>query len=539
MLCYKKFLINRVGIAITEISKAKTLFLFGYSSESNRVSKRHYFLKSCTFLKQPFHCFNIKNDWLKKAGTLALSSAIALSVTACGGEKTEHKALKNKDMQDRVTGYVGSIAADEPQAAMVARDILIRGGNAADAAAALGFALTVTLPSRASLGGGGACVAYRPGQPAQSFLFLPQPGNIKGNADRPAAIPMMARGLYLLQARNGKADINDILQVTSNLAGNGVTVSDVFAGDLAAVQGPLFQDPAMQKLFTRRDGAALQTGDMLYQPRLKVIYDRLTTAGISDLYIGSLAHSYRVGAEAAGGGLNNADFRNALPIEAPALSVSLPNKENLYLVSPPADGGLGMGMAWKTQSNALTTSQGTIASWRANNPAAFDKKGILAQEEKAQALLNSGQAGNGSLPSLPASTSYTVVDRNGEAVSCALTMNNLFGTGRVAGTTGIVMAASPNAAPQPLLTAAITTYKNRFLAAISASGQNDAAAAGAEALNNLLNAGDNKENSAIAHPNTPQGRVNAVYCQNGLPGNTNKCRAYTDPQGAGLALSSR
>ncbi|WP_271801868.1 gamma-glutamyltransferase [Commensalibacter communis] len=508
------------------------------------MSKRHHtlyshsFFKACTFLKQPVHSFQTSNNWLKKTGTIALCSIMALSVTACGGG-TGHKPLKNKAMQDRVTGYVGSIAADEPQAAMVARDVLIRGGNAADAAAALGFALTVTLPSRASLGGGGACVAYRPEQPAQSFLFLPQPGAIKGNADRPAAIPMMARGLYLLQASNGKADINDILQVTSNLAANGVTVSDIFASDLASVQGPLFQDPAMQKLFSRRDGATLQAGDMLYQPRLKIIYDRLTTAGISDLYIGSLAHSYILGAQNAGGGLSGTDFRNALPATAPALSLALPNKETLYLVAPPADGGLGMGMAWKVQSNALTTSQGTVASWRANNPVSFSKKDILAQEEKAQALLNEGQAGNGTLPSLPASTSFTVVDRNGEAVSCALTMNNLFGTGRIAGTTGIVMAASPNAAPQPLLTAAIATYKNRFLAAISASGQNDAAAAGAEALNNLLSSGKNTENSAIAHPNTPQGRVNAVYCQDGLPGNTNKCRAYTDPQGAGLALSKR
>lgn len=509
-------------------------------SKRHHTLYSHYFLKGCTFLKQPVSSTQLNSSWLKKASKIALSSIVALSVTACGDGKTGHQSLKNKAMQDRITGYVGSISADEPQAAMIARDVLIRGGNAADAATALGFALTVTLPSRASLGGGGACVAYRPGKLAESFLFLPQPwAATQGKTDRPAAIPMMARGLYLLQASNGKADINDILQVTSNLAGNGVTVSDIFASDLAAVQGPLFQDPAMQRLFTRRDGATLQSGDTLIQPRLKIIYDRLTTAGISDLYVGSLAHSYILGAQAAGGGLNGADFRNALPVAAPALSISLPNKETLYLVSPPADGGLGMGMAWKTQGNALTTSQGTVAKWRANNPTKFDKQDILAQEEKAQSLLNNGQAGNGTLPSLPASTSFTVVDRDGEAVSCALTMNNLFGTGRIAGTTGIVMAASPNSAPQPLLTAAIVTYKNRFLAAIGASGQNDAAAAGAEALNNLLNSGKNKENSAIAHPNTSQGRVNAVYCQDGLPGDTDKCRAYTDPQGAGLALSKR
>ncbi len=116
-------------------------------------------------------------------------------------------------------GFLGGAVADEPRAALVAREILSRGGTAGDAAVALGFALSVTLPSRAGLGGGGACLAYdadsksiNKGQP-EAVLFLPVAGMLAagGMADRPAAVPMLPRGLYLLHARYGRLPFESLI----------------------------------------------------------------------------------------------------------------------------------------------------------------------------------------------------------------------------------------------------------------------------------------------------------------------------------------
>ena len=100
--------------------------------------------------------------WLR-AGVLL---ALALTCSACDtvirrdrqGVRAEQSAAQGQP--GFVQGFLGGVVADEPRAALAAREVLSAGGTAADAAVALGFVLTVTLPSRAGLGGGGACLAY-------------------------------------------------------------------------------------------------------------------------------------------------------------------------------------------------------------------------------------------------------------------------------------------------------------------------------------------------------------------------------------------
>ncbi len=187
----------------------------------------------------------------------------------------------------------------------------------------------------------------------------------------------------------------------------------------------------------------------------------------------------------------------------------------------PADGGLAAAAAFQVLQHdpsgypqAGAASEAVASKYRTQGG---DAEQLLTQGGSAAAL-----------PSLPASTSFTVLDGNGEAVACALTMNNLFGTGRIAPGTGIVLAASPASKPAPLLAAAIAWHSGAFRAAVGGSGQNSAGLAAASGMAQALAGG---EISAVPEP----GRANVISCPGDVPGSPATCRFTTDPRGAGLA----
>ncbi|CAI9120222.1 gamma-glutamyltransferase [Brytella acorum] len=458
----------------------------------------------------------------RKQATRICAGVLAASLTGCSTVSTGLSTL-GSDLFGRtshlVEGYVGTVVADEPQAALVGQDVLAHGGNAADAAAATAMALAVTLPSRASLGGGGACIASRTGEAPRSFVFLPTAGSATATRApdaRPASVPMTPRGIYMMQLRYGSVEFSDVLRPAIDLARRGMTVSRAFERDLVPVHGALFADEETREIFSRGDGNPLQNGDSLTQPQLAAILERLGHIGVGDLYNGALAQLYANAATASGGALGPADLRAALPLESEALRVSR-GADDLYFVAPPADGGFAAAAMIRNGGSA----QGAAAAWRSAHAGTSPEDALVSA---AQAALDSGSRGAGTLPSLPASTSFVAVDRMGNAVACALTDGNLFGTGRIAKGTGIILGASAAATPQPLLGAAIVQSGKRLVGALASSGQNDAADALGAAADALV--------TGTSIPHTGQGRVNAAICSGR---NANECVGEVDERGAGLA----
>ncbi|HTQ72385.1 MAG TPA: gamma-glutamyltransferase [Acidocella sp.] len=407
--------------------------------------------------------------------------ACLASLAGCGPSQTVGHQLLGLDngasTPSTVPSVFGYAVADEPQAAIVGRDILNHGGNAVDAAAAEGFAQAVTLPSRGGLGGGGACLIKMPNSTGQMqppvVLDFTAGAPAANNGDRPAAVPLLARGLLAMQARYGQLPQSAVIVPAERLAG-GAEVSQALNADLQVVGNALLADPQAGAIFAP-NGQMLAPGATFQQPDLASTLETLRVNGVNGLYAGDSAAQFAQAADAAGGGLTAQDLIDATPKYA-----------------TPVTG---------------TQSGDAVASL----PAASSAPG----------------------EALPASASFMALDKNGGAVICVTSMNNLFGTGRIAPGTGVLLAASPRTNPTPNLAAsmAYTTGSYAFRAAASGTGQNEADEAAQIGLANALTG----KNEPIPDP----GRANVISCPGNVPGGEASCRASADPKGNGLAIGGR
>ena len=262
------------------------------------------------------------------------------------------------------------------------------------------------------------------------------------------------------------------------------------------------------------------------QSDLGATLNQIATVGVGDLYQGLMSQRFVEASRLAGGPVSGTDLRRSAPNLANPIIIRAGEDQAAFL-PPPADGGLGAAAAYLAYARSNQVSQAmvdasiaTVATWRS---------GTAGRDPLA--LLQSGAA-SGTLPALPASTSFTVIDRRGDAVACAITMENLFGTGRVAPGMGIVLGASPAVKPAALLTAAVAwnSAHDAFRAAAASSGQNAAAVAGAIGLGQAI-IGDLPPQVPVPEP----GRVNAIGCPRYVPGGENSCRFYSDTRNAGLS----
>ncbi|WP_239988770.1 gamma-glutamyltransferase [Paramagnetospirillum kuznetsovii] len=491
-----------------------------------------------------------------------------------------------------VKGFAGMVAADEPRAMVVGRDVLSAGGTAADAATAMYFTLAVTYPSAASLGGGGSCIVHDPVRKKTEVMEFPAIGSVSGGAVA-TAVPANPRGFFALHAKYGKLRFESLLVEPERLARTGVPVTRALANDLARAVPILGRDMAARAIFFRPDGSVLREGDVITQPHLASIIANLRR-NTGDFYVGIGARELIKSVQSVGGTLTLEDLRDIRPTWRDALTLKLGN-ETAYFAPPPSVGSTVaaqlVGALWPRWSDTAPVERSHLlaelsarvfadrARWMRPSGWSNEEGSALISEAHLKALLadynperHVPAPGISGPPSdYPLATGFVAMDGQGSAVACGVTTYGLFGVGRVAPGTGIVLAGTPGPNGPPAITTMVTVNHNanevHFVGAASGGGTAPAALAltflGAAADDKPL--GEAISAPRLVHPGAPDAvfvegaphaldptslqqrghqispvtmpsRVEALYCPGGYK-NSESCEAATDPRGFGMATA--
>ena len=216
-------------------------------------------------------------------------------------------------------GKGGAVASRSPLATEVGVDVLRRGGNAVDAAVAVGFALAVTHPSAGNLGGGGFMVIrlangdvvandHREKAPARAHrdMFLDAEGDVVPGLSTAshlaAGVPGTVDGLLTVLARHGTLSPREIIEPALRLAKDGFALPADIAAQFAGYRESFAPYPASRAKFARRDGSAYAAGDVFRQPDLAATLERIGEHGRDGFYTGRTA-DLLVAEMARGGGL--------------------------------------------------------------------------------------------------------------------------------------------------------------------------------------------------------------------------------------------
>jgi gamma-glutamyltranspeptidase/glutathione hydrolase len=198
------------------------------------------------------------------------------SVTASGAEIANGKPEAGE--------FKGLVVADEPRAADAARQILIAGGSAVDAATALYFTLSVTYPSAAGLGAQGVCLAKGPGEAevvTADFAAKAAPDTI--------VAPGAVRAFGILHSRMGRLAWAQVVSPAEIQARLGIAASRATARSLAAGGPALLADGMSRAVFARFDGGTRGEGETIQQPELAATLEQIRLKGPIAMVKGPLA----------------------------------------------------------------------------------------------------------------------------------------------------------------------------------------------------------------------------------------------------------
>ena len=256
-----------------------------------------------------------------------------------------------------VYGKNGMVVSTSRHASQVGIDILKKGGNAVDAAAAVGFALAVTSSSNGNIGGGGFMVArladgttftldYREMAPAKAHrdMFLDKKGNPINGASitsyLASGVPGSVDGLLKAWRDHGSGNISlrQLLAPAIKLAEKGYDLSYYEADRFNNSKDRLSLHPATKRIFTR-DDRPWEMGDIFVQKNLAKTLKRIAKKGRDGFYMGTTADLFVAEMENGGGWITHEDLKNYESKYREPIRGSFINYD-IISMGPPSSGGV-------------------------------------------------------------------------------------------------------------------------------------------------------------------------------------------------------
>ncbi|WP_460953058.1 gamma-glutamyltransferase [Pseudomonas marginalis] len=385
--------------------------------------------------------------------------------------------------QAPVAGENGMVVTAQHLATHVGVDVLKAGGNAVDAAVAVGYALAVVYPAAGNLGGGGFMTVqladgrktfldFREKAPlaATADMYLDKDGNVieglSAKGHLAVGVPGTVSGMELALSKYGTLKRAQVIAPAIKLAENGFALEQGDIDLLHTATGEFEKDKDMRAIFLH-NGQPLQVGQKLVQKDLAKTLKEISAKGTDGFYKGWVAKALVDSSQAGKGIITQADLdkyktRELAPIEC--------DYRGYHVVSapPPSSGGvvicqiMNILEGYPMADLGYHSAQGLHYQIEAMRHAYVDRNSYLGDPDfvknpiehlldknyatKLRAAIEPQKAGDSQAIKPGVSphegnntTHYSIVDKWGNAVSVTYTLNDWFGAGVMASKTGVIL----------------------------------------------------------------------------------------------------
>ncbi|MDR3280463.1 MAG: gamma-glutamyltransferase [Synergistaceae bacterium] len=412
----------------------------------------------------------MRHRFLKKMTALIVAVLFAL-MPAVGVTRADAKAYPPFK-----GGPGGLVVSSHRLADAIGQEILDKGGNAVDAAVAVGYALAVVLPAAGNLGGGGFAIIHNAGKDTVAIdfrekaplaatrdMYLDSDGNVIPDAStvgyKAAGVPGTVMGLNAMLAKYGTKPLAEIIAPSIKLAEEGFETNifgEITMADYAK-RFSLFE--SSKKYFLKPDGTTYKEGELFVQKDLAEVLKRVASDGDGGFYKGATAKLI-ADDMAKNGGLITLEDLEKYNIAWREPIKGTYRGYDIVSMSPPSSGGTHLIQILNVMENANIGELGFASSETLHITAEamryayadrseymgdpdFVKVPVdqLTSKEYAKSIYDKIVAAKGATPSSEvkpglsaikegsSTTHYSVVDKNGNAVSVTYTINDWYGSG--------------------------------------------------------------------------------------------------------------